>query len=334
MRLFSRPAASARCIVPRHPILRAAGLLALGTLILSAGHAQVRPDFTLIVLPDTQFYSATMHGGSPDLFEAQTRWIVASRDTLRTAFVTHLGDIVQDGDEALLEWDAADAAMSILEDPETTGLPDGIPYGMAIGNHDQSPQGDADGATNSFNRLFGAERFAGRSYHGGHFGDSFDNHYELFSASGLDFIVLHFEYDNSPDSLVLDWAESVLDQHATRRAIVVTHNLMGPGNPGGFSGHGAILYERLSAHPNLFLMLGGHVLGEGRRTDVRDGRTVHSLLADYQGREKGGNGWLRILRFFPDRDEIHVRTFNPVLNDGRGAFEVDEDSDFVLPYEM
>ena len=106
-------------------------------------------DFTIIVLPDTQFYSSSMNGGSPEIFEAQTRWIVENRDSLNVVFVTQLGDFVQNGDEILAEWEAADAAISLLEDPATTGLPEGIPYGVAVGNHDQSPVGDADGTTDA-----------------------------------------------------------------------------------------------------------------------------------------------------------------------------------------
>ena len=62
-------------------------------------------DFTIIVIPDTQFYSSSMNGGSPEIFEAQTRWIVENRDSLNVVFVTHLGDYVQNGDEVLAEWE-------------------------------------------------------------------------------------------------------------------------------------------------------------------------------------------------------------------------------------
>lgn len=54
-------------------------------------------DFTVVTLPDTQFYSATMNGGSPAMFQAQTDWIVANRSNLNVRFVTHLGDITQRG---------------------------------------------------------------------------------------------------------------------------------------------------------------------------------------------------------------------------------------------
>ena len=178
-------------------------LLLLFTVALASCSAPP-DDFSIIVLPDTQFYSAGMFGGTPETFKAQTEWIVASRESLNTAFVTHLGDFVQDGDSLEYEWNNAESAMLVLEDPETTGLPDGVPYGIAVGNHDQWPHYDADGITTHFNEMFGIDRFKDRSYHGGHFGDNFDNHFELFSASGLDFVIVHLELDRSPDEDVLN----------------------------------------------------------------------------------------------------------------------------------
>jgi len=294
-------------------------------------------DFTIIVLPDTQFYSASMNGGSPEIFEAQTRWIVENRDSLNIAFVTHVGDFVQHGDSVLAEWEAADAAISLLEDPVTTGLAEGIPFGVAVGNHEQSPWGDADGTTALFNRFLGVSRFEGRSYYGGHFGATNDNHYEVFSVGSLDFIILHLEFDTSPDSAVLAWADELLKEHNTRRAIVVTHFMVGPGNPADFGAQGQAIYDELKGNPNLFLLLGGHVPfdgGEGRRVDSFDGQTVYSLLSDYQARSRGGDGWLRIMRFSPARNEIAVQTFSPYVDEGRGAFETDESSQFVLNYDM
>ena len=290
--------------------------------------------FTIIVLPDTQFYSSTKNGGSPEIFEAQTRWIVENKDSLNIAFVTQVGDFVENGDEVLMEWEAADAAIALLEDPVTTGLSEGIPFGVAVGNHDQSPNDDADGTTALFNRFLGVSRFEGRAYYGGHFGATNDNHYEVFSAADLDFIILHLEFDTSPDSAVLGWADEVLKEHSTRRAIVVTHHMVGEGNPADFSTQGQAIYDELNDNPNLFLLLGGHIPGEGRRVDSLDDRRVYSVMADFQARSRGGDGWLRILCFSPARDEIAVQTFSPFVDEGRGAFERDESSQFVLSYDM
>lgn len=305
------------------------------------------PGFTIVVLPDTQFYVAGLHGGTPEMFESQTRWIVENRDSLNIVFVTQLGDCVEHGDAELAEWQRADVAMSLLEKPVLDGRTGGIPFGIAVGNHDQSPQGDADGTTGYYNRFFGESRFAGRAYYGGHYGASNDNHYELFDSGRAGFMIVHLEYDTSPDEAVLKWADDLLKAHPDRQAIVVTHHLIGAGTrpvdyagdepgPAPFSDQGKAIYEALRDNPNLFLMLGGHVGsdgGEGRRVDTWNGSSVHSLLSDYQSRENGGNGLLRIMRFFPDRGEIAVSTFSPYANGGLGAWERDEDSEFIIEYD-
>jgi hypothetical protein len=283
----------------------------------------VGPSFSLIGLPDTQYYSELY----PNIFLSQTQWIVANKDVLNIAFVSHYGDCVQNGDQFESEWQNADAAFDQLE---TVMLPDGIPFGVAVGNHDQTPGGNPDGTTNFYNQYFGEARFTGRTYYGGHYGSNNDNHYEYFSASGLDFIIIHIEYDKSPDQVILDWADNLLTTHANRRAIVVTHYLLGHPNLNTFSVQGQAIYDALKDHSNLFLMLGGHVGGEGQRTDTYNGNTVYSLLADFSWRPSGGNGWLRIHEFVPASNLINVKTYSPYID----QFETNGDSQFSLNYNM
>jgi VCBS repeat-containing protein len=290
-------------------------------------------DFTLIAMPDTQHY--TDDPANYANFSAQTQWIVDNQDSLNIPFVTHLGDVVQNGDNFgdTTEWEVADAAMSLLEDPVTTQLVDGIPYGVAPGNHDQGDTGDGDAdKTVLFNTYFGIDRFLGRSYYGGYYGtDNLnDDNYELFSASGMDFIIIHFEYTSSPPQAVLDWADNLLKTYSHRRAIVTTHNMVRTGDPAPFSTQGQKIYDALKDNPNLFLLLGGHNPGEGQRVDVYNGNTIYSLCSDYQSRSNGGNGWLRMMEFSPVNNEIQVKTYSPVLD----QFETDADSQFTLPYEM
>ncbi len=289
-------------------------------------------DFTIVALPDTQFYSSSLNGGSPAIFNSQTQWVVNNIGTRNIKFVTQLGDCVQNGDNGgnNVEWVAAEAAISLLEDSDTTGLPEGMPYGIAVGNHDQSPTGDPNGTTTFFNQFFGESRFLGRSYFGGHYGTNNDNHYQLFSASGMDFIIIHFEYDPAANPAVLAWANGLLQANSNRRAILVSHHFVNTGNPATFGTQGQATYDALKANPNLFLMLNGHVAGEGRRQDIFGGNTVNSLLSDYQSRTNGGNGWLRILTFSPANNQIQVQTYSPWLN----QFETDADSQFALSYDM
>jgi hypothetical protein len=283
-------------------------------------------EFAIVVLPDTQFYAQNL---SPT-FAAQTQWIVANKSAKNIVYVAHVGDAVEHGN-LTTEWDYVNAAMSLLEDPNTTGLLHGIPYGIAVGNHDQSPEGNPGGSsTQLYNTYFGQSRFSGRPYYGGHYSANNDSHFSFFSAGGMDFIVIYIEYDEAAGAGVLAWADGLLKTHVSRRAIIVSHYIIEPGNPALFGRQGQAIYDTLKGNANLFLMLAGHRGGEGRRTDVFNGNTVHSLLADYQERANGGDGWLRILEFSPPNNEIRVRTYSPTLN----QFETDADSQFTLTYDM
>ena len=290
------------------------------------------PNFTLIALPDTQYYTGALNGGTPAIFTAQTQWIVDNRAARNIVYVGQLGDCTEHGDNGgnPIEWQRADASLSLLENPMTTALADGIPYGVAVGNHDQSPSGNPTGTTTFYNQYFGSARFAGRDYYGGHYGTNNDNHFDLFSASGMDFIVITLEFDQGANPAVLDWADSLLAAYPTRRGILTSHYFMNHGFQASFGTQGQLTYNALRARPNLFLMLSGHVSTEGQRTDVFAGNTVYTMLSDYQGRTNGGNGWLRILEFVPASDEIRVKTYSPTLN----QFENDADSEFTLSYPM
>ncbi|MEO6539282.1 MAG: MBG domain-containing protein, partial [Ferruginibacter sp.] len=288
------------------------------------------PNFTIIGLPDTQFYTEELPGtnsaggGHNGIFKAQTQWIADHRLDSNIAFVTQLGDCVQNGDnppgiDKQIEWKRADTAMKNIESPNVP-LTDGIPYGICVGNHDQSVQGSPTSATTYYNQYFGAARFAGRGYYGGQYGANNDNHYELFSSGGIDFIHISIEYypDASAASLVtlqpvLDWADALLKAYPTRKGILSSHNLLNTAS--NFQGPGQTIYDNLKDNPNLFLMLAGHVAGEGRRSDTYNGNTVWTIMADYQnGYTNGGNGYLRIMQFRPAENIITVRTYSPYSN--------------------
>jgi len=291
-------------------------------------------NFTIVHLPDTQFYALA---GSP-IFATQTQWIVDNMDEYNVEYVAHSGDCVENADLGS-EWQLADVAMSNLENSGTTGLADGIPYGVAVGNHDQFPKDepgtlfDQGSTTTQFNQWFGAPRFEGRGYYGSHYGINNDNHYDLFSAAGLHFITVYMEFmpdDTTLRQSVLDWADQLLTDFPSRRAIVVSHYLLHDDEQATFTDQGQATYDVLKHHSNLFLMLTAHSSGEARRSDTFGGNTVHSLLANYQSRDNGGDGWLRMLEFAPFADEIRVRTYSPSL----GQWESDDNSEFVLAYDM
>lgn len=287
------------------------------------------PDFTLMTLPDTQFYSENNNNRFSQ-FLSQTNWIVSSKDSLNTAFVAHMGDMVQNGDSVDAEWQRADQAMDIIENPATTLLTHGIPWGGAPGNH--------DGGGSKWNQYFGSARWAGRPYFQGNFGGSNVNNYQFFSASGMDFIVINLAYNSntSGNQAVMDWADALLKAYPERRAIITSHWLVGIGNPAAWGGHGQAVYDNLKDNPNLFLMLCGHIHGEGRRQDTFEGRTVHTILQDYQDRSGapgglgGGDSWLRYFVFSPATNTVSAKTYRTAS----GAFETDADSQFTFSYNM
>jgi hypothetical protein len=297
-------------------------------------------DFVMAVLPDTQNYAREAAGNGDAVKEewfAQTEWLVTNRVSRNIAYVAHLGDVVQNGDikngsSNNTEWRNATNAMYRLENPTRTLLTDGIPYGVAVGNHDQEPIGDVDGTTTHYNQYFGVSHFAGKSYYGGHYGDNNNNHYDLFSASGLDFIVLYFEYGRY-GSGVLDWANGVLADYPERRAVVVTHYVANDTSPYNFSAQGSALYQGLRGNTNFFMMLGGHVFnndGESTRTDTYQGRTVRTFVSDFQGYLNGGNGYMRLMYFSPSNNLVTIKTYSPWLN----QYLTDADSQMSFSYDL
>ncbi|MCT1525238.1 FG-GAP-like repeat-containing protein [Sphingobacterium hotanense] len=316
-------------------------MIACAISTFSLAHAQqTEPKkFSIAVLPDTQYYTAESQGGDISLFESQIKWILANSKAENIAYTIHLGDITDHGDNKPKEWELASKAMYALEAP-LPGLADGMPYGLAIGNHDQvASQFAKSGRTDGYNKYFGVDHFKKKSYYGGHFGSDNDSHYDLFKAHGQSFIVIYIEYDafDEQQDQMNDWAAGLLEKYADHKAIVVCHYTLflnktagtNQGEMAPFGKQASRIYNRLKVYPNLVAMLGGHVgdNGEGYRQDTYGGNTVRSFLSDYQSRAMGGNGMMRLMTFDLDQDRISIKTFSPYHD----YEEIDDDSRFEVP---
>jgi hypothetical protein len=86
--------------------------------------------FTLVVIPDTQYYSAETprKHGKIAMFEAQVQWVIENKDSKNIAFVLHEGDIVDNHDPTVGQWQRATPVIRSLD-----GV---VPYALALGNHD------------------------------------------------------------------------------------------------------------------------------------------------------------------------------------------------------
>jgi hypothetical protein len=281
--------------------------------------AAAGPDFTVIAIPDTQYYAATY----PSIFNAQMNWVADNRVSDNIVFVGSLGDNV-DVASNLTQWANAVTAWDIIDGTN-------IPYGLAAGNHDGAPSGTAN-----FNANFGISRFSGKPFYGGHQGSDNDNSYALFEASGLKFIVLFLEYDDSMTSsshAVLQWANTILQANSDRRAIVISHNMLQGGTSTEFTTQGGAIYNALKGNPNLFLMLGGHLDVASRKTSIYNGNTVYTLRSDYQSVDSQQSGYLRIMRFSPANNMIYVRTYSPTQLKDYDKSDADQNN-FSLTYPM
>src|SRR6476660_10325807 len=148
--------------------------------------------FSVVVLPDTQYYSSSW----PDIFAAQTRWIVTNREAQQIAFVLHTGDVVDSDLPA--QWDPASQALHLLDGE--------IPYAMTAGNHDYFNLADRMGMINTY---FPPSHFTQYPWFGGTFEPGhLENSFSLFSAGGGRWVVLALEF--GPRDEVLAWADSVL----------------------------------------------------------------------------------------------------------------------------
>jgi hypothetical protein len=276
------------------------------------------PTFSIVVLPDAQNYTSSANGGTPAMFTAQTQWCVDNLTSRNIRYVSQVGDITNDNTTAA--WENANTSMSLLDNNAP-----GIPYGIALGNHDfLTPP-------TKYGNYFPASRFEGRPYYGGHFGTNNENHYEFFSSGELEFIVINLGSGNQNPSLaVLDWADTLLKTYGNKRAILVNHSILNVVSPATFTAPGQVIYDALKDNPNLFMMLCGHNHGEVRREDTFDGNKIQTVLADYQTLVNGGNGWLRIMEFDPASNVIHASTYSPTLN----QFNNGIDSRFDIPYDM
>jgi hypothetical protein len=235
---------------------------------------------------------------------AGEEWIVANRTSKNFAYVAHMGDLTNDNTDP--EWVYASDAMALLEDPNTTGLQYGIPFGVEVGNHD-----GRNGTTAPYNQYFGWNRYVGRDYYAGHYGSNNNNYYELFNAGGMDFIVVYLEFGVSSKADVLTWANQLLQQYINRHGIVISHEMLYPGDPAPWHGDGQTIYNALRGNPNLFLMLCGHAGADYKRSDIYNGNTVYTIMTDYSGDTNGGNGYIRLLNLSRASNNIHATTYSP-----------------------
>lgn len=309
-------------------------------IVLFSSCAEEQKPFNLVLLPDTQTYSALY----PEIFEAQTSWIAKNADSI--AFVLHQGDITDNNTEK--QWEHAIAALSRMD-----GI---VPFTFVAGNHDIGDPGVNANSRNSelFNRYLPYDKYSKMENFGGTFEPgTMDNTWHTFQAGGIDWLILSLEF--GPRDKVLRWAGEVVESHPNHSVILNTHAYMYSDNTRmsvsrghswvpqhyglgqdatGAVNDGEMVWEKLvSRYPNILLVFSGHVLHGGAAQLVSTGvhgNQVYQMLANYQlgvdGSENGGNGFLRILTVNPKLGQIAVKTYSPHTDE----YKTTPDQQFVF----
>lgn len=301
-------------------------------------------NFTVVVLPDTQYYSESY----PAILNSQMQWIVNNASALNIQLVLGLGDIVNNGGSST-EWTTADAAYKKLDAAH-------IPYFAPLGNHDYDANNPAGrtSATHNFNHYFGPSRYTNTAtwstpyWHGSYPSGSNENFYGTVTINGQQYLIVALEF--YPRDTSLSWAAQVIANNPSAQAIIITHAYeyfdntrvsacnsfdaqyygLGADNDGD-----AMWTKLVRQYKNISLVLSGHEVrgagqdATGHRSDLgTNGNLVNQILSNYQNMTNGGDGYLRIMKFSPSTDTISVQTYSPYLN----SYLTDSGNQFTIPW--
>jgi len=298
-------------------------------------------EFLVVVLPDTQIYARSF----PESFDAQIDWIVEHAEQYNIVFVSHVGDIVHNA-EVEAEWLVAREAFERLDQID---MPHGFAVGghdTSSGANDYSqpvdnscsPFENTDCDSTHFIQYFGSEKYSSKQWYGGA-SPSGRSSYQRVQVGDLTLLFLHLLQDTPQQEV--DWAHAVLEASSGALAHITTHRylfdyrmtstLPSPFNTLLAGRFGAVTYllggqsllfndglsadalfaDLISVHPNIWGVHCGHVDGEFHQQATNSaGLPVHEILVDFQEMEDGGGGWLRLLKFSPDSDQIEALTYS------------------------
>ena len=291
--------------------------------------ASVQADdyFTVVVVPDTQ-YETQDH---PEQMAAQMKWISASRATQNIAIVLHEGDVVDDLSIGA-QWANASTYLHYLSGK--------VPFVVAAGNHDLQdylndtrPYPDVPDAFNKLISSFNEYKVDGFYQPG-----DYRNAYTFFNAGGVQFMVLSLEFGPTDD--VLEWANKAAAQYPSKHVMMLTHDYLGQDNrvrgvsptternlPSSYNpsaNDGIDIWNKfVRLNANVEFAFNGHVItptnsglsySVGQLVSTNDGgHQVYQTLANYQSLRPAGQGYLRLMKFFPSQHKVTVTTYSPYL---------------------
>ena len=148
--------------------------------------------------------------------------------------------------------------------------------------------------------------------------------------------LLHIGFQKDPTDEELAWANALLARWELKGlpVIISTHDYI---DGSGKSMTGRIIWDKfVKNNPMVFMVLNGHTHTEYALVNHNAAnRPVYQMLSDYQDRNMGGNGLMRLITIDPVQAKILVKTFSPYFredeedpNPNLNYFETDFDSQF------
>jgi len=125
--------------------------------------------------------------------------------------------------------------------------------------------------------------------------------------------------DGSPRTRVGQYKQPVELQAGENKLVFKVNSTDGKAALGallsGPENDGEDLWQKLiRSHGNVRFVFSGHALCEtmGALTSLRDDDVpVYQFVANYQTWDWGGAGYMRLIEFWPDAGQVHVRTYSP-----------------------
>jgi hypothetical protein len=274
------------------------------------------PQFTLAVMPDTQFlYFAPSIRPEPQL--ASFRYIVdrANGGSDNIVFMAHLGDLTEDG--LATEFGPVGNVFDYLDERH-------VAYSVLAGNHDVNSSTDDQRGPTPYLDTMGPQRFKNSPSFTGSDSTGY-NTAHIFTAGGREWLLLALDWRTSSEGFA--WANQVIKDHPSLPVILTTHEIAtptyddtiyplqygDPENDAELSSYGQQVWDELiNGNDQIFLTLNGHYWPPGRATlKNAKGNDVHVHITNYQNRYYGGAAMIRLYHFDLQRNVIDVETVAP-----------------------
>ena len=275
--------------------------------------------YSLAVVGDTQ----TVTYQNPELLKNIYNWILENKEAKNIQYVIGLGDITEYGvDEGHKNYDATRANAEWAAAKEAISLMDGkIPYSLI--------RGDGHDGIELFNQYFANHEGYTQNIAGYYQEGRIDNVYHTFKIGNVNYLLLSLDHGTKDGPLA--WANEVVAAHPDHRVIVTTHeyirrdgSMIVTGESGAASAYdpnnnnAEVLWEDfLSKHPNIFMVLCGHVDSDDVvvSKQVGDyGNVVTQILIDPQTMDaeygQGSKGMVAMLNFSADGEHVQVEYYS------------------------